>query len=388
MSFAGNLKTVSPADIFQLIVTSKKTGTLSVSKGEIKRFIYFRNGLLIFASSSDKQDLFGSILLKKGKVTKPELDAMLKQQREGQKLGALLIENEILTRDEVYDCLRMQIDEVVYGLFGWNDGDFEFIEGKEPPADAILTELNPMNMIMEGMRRIDEWTEVKKILPPDDSVVELVTEPVLKKSELTLGKDDFVVLALIGSGKMVSKILEDSYLDQFQTSKALANLFNMGLLKVGKSAPVAKTTEQEQRALVELLAQVYISNLSFIFTSIKEKLGARGDRVIYETFEENKMFYPVLNQSFSGREGTINFAQFLNFYKRLPEETRIWRIVSNFNSLLNDYLITVQKHLGNKIHRRLISEIRINIQNILNRNRQLAMKYGLEEEFSRVLRER
>jgi hypothetical protein len=196
-----------------------------------------------------------------------------------------------------------------------------------------------------------------------------------------------MVLALIGSGKKLGKIVEDSYLDQFLTCKAIGNLLRMGLLKIGQPVPVNKTAEEEQKALVELLAQVYINNLAFIFTSIKEKLGAKGDRVIYETFEENKMFYPILNQSFAAKDGRINFALFLDFYKRLPEEARVWRVISNFNSLINDYLIAVQKNLGSKVYRRVLSEIKINIQNSLNRNRQLALKYGLEEEFSRALRE-
>jgi hypothetical protein len=388
VSFAGNLKTVSPADIFQLIVTSKKTGALSIAKNDSRRFIYFQNGLLTFASSSDKQDMFGSLLLKKGKITKPELDAILKEKHEGKKLGQVLVEKDILTRDEVFDCLKMQIDEIVYSLFGWKDGDFEFIEGKMPPPDVILTELNPMNMIMEGMRRIDEWTELKKILPADDAQIELVLDPVMKNEEMRLSKDEFIALALIGSGKRFSKIIEESFLDQFQTCKALANLLQMGLIKVGKILPVIKNSEQEQKTLVELLAQVYISNLALIFSGLKEKLGNKGDRVIFETFEENKMFYPILSQFFTARDGTINFEHFLEFYKRLPEEARIWRIVSNFNSLLNDYLVAVQKHLGNKIYRRVVSEIKINIQNSINRNRQLALKYGLEEEFSRALRDR
>jgi hypothetical protein len=388
VSFAGNLKTVSPSDIFQLIVSSKKTGALSITNSGSRRMIYFKDGQLIFASSSDKQDLFGNILLKKGRITKPELETMLKQQKEGQKLGALLVENEILTRDEVFDCLKMQIDEIVYGLFGWKDGEFEFIEGKEPPADAILTELNPMNMMMEGLRRIDEWSELRKILPSEDTIIELAPEPQLKTAEITLNKDELIVLALIGSGKVLSKILEDSFLDQFDTSKALGNLMQKGLIKEGKTVVVSRNTEQEQRSLVELLAQVYVNNLSFIFSNIKEKLGAKGDRLIFETFEENKMFYPVLSQAFTGRDGSIRFDQFISFYKKLPEEARVWRIVSNFNSLLNDYLFAVEKHLGKKIYRRVISEIRINIQNSLNRNRQLALKYGLEEEFSRILKDR
>jgi hypothetical protein len=277
---------------------------------------------------------------------------------------------------------------MVYSLFGWKDGAFEFSEGMAPPPDTIQTELNPMNIIMEGMRRIDEWIELRKVLPPDDALIELVPDPPLKTEEMRISRSELGLLALIGSGKKLQKIVEDSTLDRFLTCKALAKLMYAGLLRIGKVVPVNKTAEQEQKALVELLAQVYINNLAFIFASIKEKLGAKGERIIFETFEENKMFYPVLNQSFTGRDGQVNFDLFLDFYKRLPDEARVWRLVSNFNSLLNDYLVAVQKHLGNKVYRRVLSEIRINVQNIINRNRQLAIKYGLEEEFSRALREK
>jgi len=388
LGFAGNLNTVSLTDVFQLIFTTQKTGVLSVSKDKSKRQIFFRDGLLVYASSNVQQDLFGNLLLKKGRITKSELDAILKNLKDGKKIGAALVEQGLFTREEIYDCLRMQIEEVVYGLFGWKDGNFEFSEGKIPPPESIQTELNPMNIIMEGMRRIDEWLELKKVLPPDDAILEIVPEPQLKSEELRLARNEFAVLAMIGPGKKVQRVIEDSVLDQFLTSKALANLLKMGLIRLGKAVPVSKTSEQEQKELIELLANVYISNLVFIFSSLKEKLGAKGDRVIYETFEENKVFYPILNQIFSGKDGQINFHLFLDFYKRLPEESRIWRIVSNFNSLINDYLLAVQKNLGNKVFKRVLSEIRINVQNIINRNRQLAMKYGLEEEFSRILRDR
>lgn len=388
MSFSGNLKTVSLPDVFQLIFTSKQTGALTISKEVSKRHIYFNEGMVVFAISTDEQDMLGSLLVKKGRITRLELENVLKGQHDGKKLGALLVETELCSREEIIEYLKIQIEEIVYNLFGWKDGQFEFVAGQTPPPETIQTELNPMNIIMEGTRRIDEWIELKKILPPDDAVIELVPDPPMRSDEMKLSRNEFNVLAIIGSGKATSKIVETSVLDQFQTCKALTNLLQMNLVRVGKAAPVNKTAEQEQKALVELLAQVYINNLIFIFDNFKEKMGVKGQRIIYETFQENKMFYPVLNQIYDGRDGEINFELFVDFYKKLPDEARIWRLVSNFNSLINDYLLALQKNLGNKIYRRVLSEIKINIQSIINRNRQLAMKYGLEEEFSRILRDR
>ncbi len=388
MSFAGNLKTVSLPDMFQLIFSSKMTGNLTVSKEKAKRQIFFRNGMLIYAMSTDEQDLFGNILLKKGRISREELNKVLVGQKGGKKIGAILVEKNLFTREEVIDCLKIQIEEIVYGLFGWKDGEFEFHQGQTPPEDAIQTEINPMNIIMEGTRRIDEWEELKKVLPSDSTPVELVRDPIIKSGELKLSKNEIVVMAIIGSGKKISTILEESFLDRFLTSKALANLLRDGLITTLKEVVEEKSAEHEQKALAELLAQIYLGNLNYIFENLKEKLGGKGDKIIQETFQTNKSYYPNLNSNFITDTGEINFDLFLEMYKKLPQEARIWKIVSSFNSLLNDYLNTVQKSLGSKVYKRLLSEVRINIQNIINRNRQLSVKYGLEEEFSRILRDR
>jgi len=387
LSFTGNLTTVSLPDIFQLIFSTKKTGVLNISKNESRRLIYFREGMLVYASSTDEQDLFGNILLKKGRISKEELNKVLVSQKEGRKLGALLVERNLFTREEIFECLKMQIEEIVFGLFGWKDGDFKFAENQAPPPEVILTELNPMNLIMEGTRRIDEWEELKKILPVDETMVELVRDPPFKSEELRLSKNEIIVMAVVGSGKIISEILEECYLDRFETSKAIANLLNSGLIRSVKVVQKVRGNDQDEKALAELLAQVYLSNLAFIFENLRGKLGDKGDRVIFETFDENKEFYPLLNQSFLKSGGQIDLDLFTDLYSKLPQEARIWKIVSNFNSLVNDYLYAVRKSLGSKVYKRMISEIKINVRNLISRNRQLSVKYGLEEEFFRALRE-
>lgn len=387
MSFTGNLKTVSLPDIFQLIFSTKKTGALNVSKNESRRVIYFRGGMLVYASSTDEQDLFGNILLKKGRISKEELNKVLVSQKEGKKLGALLVERKLLTREEIFECLKMQIEEIVYGLFGWKDGEFKFAEDQGPPPEVIQSELNPMNLIMEGTRRIDEWVELKKVLPQDDETVELMRDPPIKSEDIRLSKNEIIVMAVIGSGKKIAEILEECYLDRFDTSKAIARLLAANLIRPVKKVVKVSSSEQDEKALAELLAQIYLSNLAFIFENLREKLGDKGDRVIFDTFDQNKDFYPLLIKSFGKSGAQINFDLFVELYSKLPQEARIWKIITNFNSLINDYLYVVRKSLGNKVYKRLMSEIRINVQNLINRNRQLSIKYGLEEEFSRALRE-
>ena len=387
MSFAGNLKTVSLPDIFQLIFSTKKTGVLYITKGDSKKEIYFKGGFTIYATSTVEQDLFGNLLLKLGRISKAELERVLKEKKSGKKIGAALVEMGLFTREEILDCLRMQIEEIIYGLFGWKDGEFNFVEGKTPPPETIQAELNPMNIIMEGTRRIDEWEELKKILPSDGVMIELERNPVLKTDQVRLSRDEILVMACIGSGKKMADLLKESTLDQFLTCKALANLMQAGLVKKGKqtvedSRPMVDETEE----LIKLLANIYSHNFGTILQSLKDKLGTKGEKVYTETFQQHKSEYPLLAGQLTGRESELGFEFLLKLAKSAPKEASLHRLIVNFNDLLMDYLEVIQKFLGKKLYRRTLSQLKINTQNNINSKKQLALKWGLEDEFTRALR--
>ncbi|MCD6163308.1 MAG: DUF4388 domain-containing protein [candidate division Zixibacteria bacterium] len=387
MSFTGNLKTVSLPDIFQLIFSTKKTGVLFVSKGDVKKEIYFKGGFTVYAVSSDEKDLFGNLLLKMGRISKGELDKVLKEKKDGKKIGAALVEQRLFTREEILDCLRLQIEEIIYGLFGWKDGEFDFVEGKAPPPETIQTELNPMNIIMEGTRRIDEWEELKKILPPDDVLVELEKNPVLKTEQIHLTRNEILVMANIGSGVLMGDLIKNSPLDQFLTSKAMSNIMQVGLIKLGKRVVVKKKEKMDDSEdVIKLLSTIYKHNFEIILKSLTDKMGDKGKKIFTETFQQRKSDYPLLANFMSGKEGELGFEMLLNIVKSLPDDAKIHRLIANFNDLLSDYIQTIQKYLGSKTYRRTVSQLRIQTQNNIKGKKQLAVKWGLEDEFSRTLR--
>ena len=165
MSLAGNLKTVSFPDILQLLATGKKTGVLELKTSTRQKEVSFKNGNIIYASSVNaSEDLLGNMLLHRGRITKEDLNRAIKLHKQtGRQLGTTLIDMNLFDKTEIAECLRIQIEEIVYNLFSWQDGDFYFHEGKAPQNAPFLIELNTMNVVMEGTRRIDEWLEIQKV---------------------------------------------------------------------------------------------------------------------------------------------------------------------------------------------------------------------------------
>ncbi len=160
MSFAGNLKTVIIGDVLQLISTGRRTGALVLKRPHRGKQIYFRNGDIIAAASepSTDEERLGQLLLRKGLISVEDLEKALKRQKStGRRLGQILVELGTMSREDITNALRLQVEEVVYGVFGWTDGDFHFAEGEKPEASQILVELNTLSVMMEGARRFDEY---------------------------------------------------------------------------------------------------------------------------------------------------------------------------------------------------------------------------------------
>src|SRR5262249_15980063 len=138
--------------------------------------LFFREGKPVFATSSREELRFGSMLVRFGKVSADALDRVLqKQSAAGHRIGQALLSENVLTEHQLASFLKIQVSEVIFGAFGWREGSFTFYDRVPPPATAVTLEMDPQNLIMEGVRRIDERGRLNEVFPDLSHVVESVT---------------------------------------------------------------------------------------------------------------------------------------------------------------------------------------------------------------------
>ncbi len=97
----------------------------------------------------------------------------------GRKTGRLFIETrsqkgQVSFREgKVTDarCGRLTGERAFYRMLVWNEGVFSMEFGAHDEADVI--ELSTQGLLMEGMRRVDEWGRLIEQLPPLDHVFEI-----------------------------------------------------------------------------------------------------------------------------------------------------------------------------------------------------------------------
>ena len=241
MAIKGSLKEASLTDVIQLLFMGRRTGCLSVADRQRHGSVYFEEGWIIYAAIVNRRDRLGDMLLANGLVTRAQLDQALALQENapGRRIGDLLVHLGILAPDALRRFLRLQIEEAVYSLFGWNTGTFSFEAGVHPEVDDPLDRISPESLLLEGARRVDEWSLIEKKIPGFDLIYAVLPGQVEHhKTEFTEAQRR--ILPLLDGERDVRQIIDASALSEFEAAQALYGLVTAGLAhKVGASSMAA-----------------------------------------------------------------------------------------------------------------------------------------------------
>ncbi|MFZ5980554.1 MAG: DUF4388 domain-containing protein [Candidatus Zixiibacteriota bacterium] len=390
MSLSGNLKTVSFPDILQLLATGKKTGTLECRTSTRQKEVSFKDGNIIFASSvNSSEDLLGNMLLKKGKISKTDLErAITLHKQTGRQLGTTLIDMNLFSKEEIAECLKLQIEEIVYNLFSWKEGDFIFHEGATPKNTQFLIELNTMNVIMEGTRRIDEWMEIQKVLPEDDALLNIIKSPKVNREEITLSLDEFKMLALINGERTLPDLINQSSMGEFVSCRAIYRLITGKLVEVvGKKGKENVIEEDEEEIILSIVFTLYNNCFYRIRSVVEDVLGEHN--TLYPNFASRyrmglMVFFPGVDPQ---SDLMPSFDKFLNAVRAVPAGVRYYSLMTALHKMLMEQLVFVYQILGAGSFRETINKVKREIAEPLATRRELVKNFGIEENFYGVLKQ-
>lgn len=178
MAIRGSLTEASLPDVLQLLSMGGKTGRLALTYKQNSGFVFVENGRITNASV-------------KGRDLKSE--------------------------------------DAVYELFTWTEGSFDFEPGIMPDSPVEKVSLDPQPLMLEGARRVDEWTLIEKAIPAFDAVFALDRQRLLF-SKLELSEDQRTLIPLFDGRRDVDSLVQESKLSEFAVGKALFGLMNAGFL--------------------------------------------------------------------------------------------------------------------------------------------------------------
>lgn len=125
----GDLNTYSMDDLFFLISLKKLSGKLFIKTDSQDMTVVFASGRLLHVESKNNPlaNRLGTMLLRGDYITENQLDdALERNQRTGQLLGYILIQEGYISSDKLHGLLKLQMEEYIHKLFSLNQGSFSF----------------------------------------------------------------------------------------------------------------------------------------------------------------------------------------------------------------------------------------------------------------------
>lgn len=244
MAIEGPLRELGIHDVFQLLDLSRKTGTLAVMSElrDNEGTVHFHNGRVVAAAIKSNPHRIGDLLMRAGRVTAAQVAAASAVQSEhpdGRRLGDILRDMGAISQKELERQVRIQIEAVVFELLSWREGFFRFEEG--PMQGEPMVQIGTEALLMEGARRIDEWSRIS------DRVPSLMAVPYLTALQsgrpapmLDLLPSEWEVLTMIDGEMDLRAIAASLARTEFDTAKVVYGLVSTGVVELRVPASVAE----------------------------------------------------------------------------------------------------------------------------------------------------
>jgi CheY-like chemotaxis protein len=200
--FQGSIQDMAVVDLLQTFEVSRKSGVVHVRNGESDATILFREGKVVDAQ-----------------------------------LG------------------RLRGEEAVYRTLIWNDGTFE-VEFAAAVKGEDVIEVSTQGLLMEGMRRVDEWGRLLEQLPPLSTAFDVDHAQLLQR--LNEIPDELNgILKLFDGKRTLLDVVDESPFEDLSTLSTITKLYFEGLL-------IPKTDDAGATAASGVLSDVDVESLPSI----------------------------------------------------------------------------------------------------------------------------
>ncbi|MEK7306389.1 MAG: DUF4388 domain-containing protein, partial [Nitrospirota bacterium] len=232
---SGRLKDNDLVAVLRYLNRNKKTGTLNLRRNDQDRSIYLKAGEIIFAMSRYIDDRLGEMLLKLGRITLDQYERSVEELKKGDKRqGTILVELGYMSPGDLVWSVKYHAKEIIVSTFSWIDGQYEFTEGNPRTEEVITIHMGMANLILEGIKRINDWTRLWNELPPIDTTLQITGNPLNLFQDIDLEDREREIITKINGERSIRDIFRGSGLKAFETLKMVYFLFRLRMVEAVK----------------------------------------------------------------------------------------------------------------------------------------------------------
>ena len=228
----GSLAEYDFPDLVHSLFVRRWTGTVELHRGRVDTVVQVTGGRLVFASSTNRDERLGELLLRREKITLSQYYDASKAIRKGKRLGTVLVEQGALQPKELVRVVVDHTREVICSVFQWTEGFYRLTEGPDPGNESITLRLSTADIIMEGIGRIHAWSRIERGVGGPDAHYTRADDYQERLREMTLTPEKLLIVGDLGGERDVGSICQGSKLGGFEVCRTLWAFRVIGILRL------------------------------------------------------------------------------------------------------------------------------------------------------------
>lgn len=240
---SGSLDDFTLPEVLRMLATLKKTGVLNVTRRAGSGRIDFRDGDVVYAETELSKSHIGQKLVSSGKITDVQLRQSLDvQATTGDRLGHILLVSEAVSKDDLQQAVRAQIEDSAYELMCWEAGDFLW-EGNalQPPETGIS--LSVEDLIRDITGRMEAREEMRRRIQSPTAVPRMAERPPEGAAGINITPAQWRVLVLVDGTRDVRDIAGRAAVNVEEAGQSFYELASSGLIDVVEQGQATKREE-------------------------------------------------------------------------------------------------------------------------------------------------
>ena len=222
-------------DLLSFFNMFRKSGLLQFTLPGGSKELYLQNGEIVYATSTFPEEEIGEILYKLGKFDREILQGARQFANGEIPLGKILADQGIITSQDLWAATKNQVETITYNLFAFHEGSYVYTNVKPDEDKIVSLSMTTQNLIMEGLRRVDERAlYIQQVKSLDAMPVATGKVP----NDLDSISQRMVALVQSGVGD-VSELLRRSGSGEFDALRLLSQLVERGVVSMEEAPTVA-----------------------------------------------------------------------------------------------------------------------------------------------------
>lgn len=356
LSIQGTLAETTVPDLFRTLLRSGETAVLSLDAIGRNDTVYWRDGKIVGASSSDSDMSLAETLLRSGELSIHQYNAAMDKLLNPRRIAGVLVELGYLQPDELSRSVEKQASSIVLNSMAYRTGSYTMEFTSDFPHDIITLPLSTDRLILDGVRRIEYWSLISRGVGRLDRTLRQVPGADTRTFQLELTDEETMVLNLIAEPQTVEQVCAHCYLSSFQTFRTIWGLLAVNLIEDAEAAAVdekraAVENEYELEALVERYNGVFQQAFALVFQKVGDHVYDFCDRVVTHLSPET---LPYLSGMSFVNEGRVDFDQLLNNLYSAGSAGRADVVRSVLDELVYGWVFEVKCEFGGEMEEKLV----------------------------------